>query len=212
MYSRKLNGKVLEFGHEGVLYRNSFVMYDRKSDSLWVHTTGECVKGEMKGSQLKFIPSTITSWEQWKTKHPKTLVLPGKGVGGFMGTYSLKADSAEKFGVSVGQGDDAKLYLVNDLMKHSVIHDKFMGKNVAVFFNANDLHGTAWDCGNNKFKSRLGKFVDQRGRAWDMMLGRPVDAKNDSEKMTPLPATMWLVNRWNGFYPKSTTWTEAKKL
>jgi hypothetical protein len=29
VYSRRLEGRTLTFGHEGVLYKNSFVMYDR---------------------------------------------------------------------------------------------------------------------------------------------------------------------------------------
>src|SRR5439155_1161397 len=77
----------LSFGHEGILYENSFVMYDRKTESLWVHVTGRAVWGPLKGKQLEFVPSTVTTWSQWKAAHPRTLVLPGFRRGGFMGTY-----------------------------------------------------------------------------------------------------------------------------
>ncbi len=40
MYDRRTNGQTLSFGHAGILYRNSFVMYDRTTESLWVHVTG----------------------------------------------------------------------------------------------------------------------------------------------------------------------------
>ncbi len=60
MYGRELDGKTYTFGHEGVLYRQSFVMYDKQTDSLWVHTTGEAIKGALKGKVLTFLPSTVT--------------------------------------------------------------------------------------------------------------------------------------------------------
>ncbi len=66
MYGRKLGEKTLSFGHEGVLYRRSFVMYDRETESLWVHVTGEAIKGELKGNRLDFSPSEVVSWRTWK--------------------------------------------------------------------------------------------------------------------------------------------------
>ena len=56
MYRRELNGEVLTFGHAGILYQNSFVMYDKKTDSLWVHATGRAETGPMKGNTLTFFP------------------------------------------------------------------------------------------------------------------------------------------------------------
>ena len=82
MYGRQLEGETLSFGHEGILYENSFVMYDRKTESLWVHVTGRAVWGPLKGKQLEFVPSTVTTWQQWKAAHPRTLVLPGFRRGG----------------------------------------------------------------------------------------------------------------------------------
>ena len=43
MYERTLDGQELRFGHEGVLYENSFIMYDKGTESLWVHVTGEAI-------------------------------------------------------------------------------------------------------------------------------------------------------------------------
>ena len=48
----------MSFGHAGILLENSFVMYDRGTDSLWVHVTGRAVWGPLKGEQLEFVPST----------------------------------------------------------------------------------------------------------------------------------------------------------
>ena len=75
VYSRKVDDQVLSFGHEGTLYERSFIMYDKQTDSLWVHTTGEAVVGEYQGKVLEFLPSTVTTWKRWRGDHPSTLVL-----------------------------------------------------------------------------------------------------------------------------------------
>ena len=50
MHERRLNGVTLEFGHAGILYRNSFVMYERETDSLWVHVSGRAEVGARPGA------------------------------------------------------------------------------------------------------------------------------------------------------------------
>ncbi len=67
MYGRKLGETTYSFGHEGILYRQSFIMYDKQTYSKWIHTTGEAVQGPCKGKVLTFLPNTVTSWKKWKT-------------------------------------------------------------------------------------------------------------------------------------------------
>ena len=50
-------------------------MYDRETDSLWSHLLGEAMKGPLKGSELKQIPSVMTDWKTWRTQHPESTVL-----------------------------------------------------------------------------------------------------------------------------------------
>lgn len=207
MYGRNIGDRIVEFGHEGVLYRNSFIMYDRDTESLWVHTTGECIKGDLKGRQLEFLPSVVTTWGAWKKQHPKSLVLEGEKARGFMGTFTLTREKADDFGLSIGQGDDVKLYPIRELLKRRAIHDTFDGEPVVILFDGNALHGTAWRPGDVRLRWNGKAFVDAKGRRWDMMLGQPVGAKDDSEKLEPVAATQWLIKRWKGFYPKSETWT-----
>ena len=176
MYSSKVDDKVLTFGHEGILYRRSFVMYDRGTNSLWVHTTGECVKGELKGKQLKFIPSVVTRWGDWKAKHPNSKVLEGKKAKGFMGSYTLMKNK-KKFGISVGEGEQANLYPIVELEKQPVIHDTLGENKIVVLYDARGQFATAWNNPNNiqfEWDREQKSFVDQQGKAWNMMLGAPV--------------------------------------
>ena len=205
MYSSKVDDKILAFGHEGVLYRRSFVMYDRGTGSIWVHTTGECVKGKLKGKQLKFIPSVVTRWGDWKDKYPNSKILEGKKAKGFMGSYRL-TKKKDKFGISVGEGEQSNLYPIVELEKQRVIHDTLGEDKIVIFFDTEGQFATAWKNPENrqfKWDGEQQSFVDQQGKPLNMMLGGPVsDLKSDS-RMRSLPATAWLIQRWKGFYPKS---------
>lgn len=77
---------MLSFGHAGILCGNSFVMYDRQTRSLWVHVTGRAESGPLQGKRLTFVPSTVTTWQQWRAAYPHARVLPGRRSGSFMGT------------------------------------------------------------------------------------------------------------------------------
>ena len=67
----------LVFGSSGFLYRSNKLMYDAATHSLWNQFTGRPVVGPLTGSGilLKTRPVVITSWADWKARHPNTKVL-----------------------------------------------------------------------------------------------------------------------------------------
>lgn len=77
MYSTQVNGKVLEFGTSGFLYRSNKLMYDRGTNTLWKQFLGEPVVGPLADSDIKLelLPSVVTTWGEWVTAHPDTTVL-----------------------------------------------------------------------------------------------------------------------------------------
>jgi len=58
-----------------MLWRNSLVMMDEETGSLWSHVVGEALQGAFKGKVLKTLPAVQTSWEAWFKQHPNTKVL-----------------------------------------------------------------------------------------------------------------------------------------
>jgi hypothetical protein len=50
-------------------------MYDRDTRSLWSQITGEAIAGPAEGRKLEELPSQLTTWADWKTAHPDSLVL-----------------------------------------------------------------------------------------------------------------------------------------
>ncbi len=75
MHARQVDDRTLSFIVSGKLWRNSLIMQDKETGSLWSHVTGECLEGEYEGKQLKMIPVVQTTWREWVQDHPETRVL-----------------------------------------------------------------------------------------------------------------------------------------
>ena len=76
MYVRpEIDGQPATFGVSGKLWRDSLVMYDRTSFSLWSQVQGRAVAGSREGARLNELPSIVTTWAAWKELHPDSLVL-----------------------------------------------------------------------------------------------------------------------------------------
>ncbi len=65
----------MTFGVSGLLYKANVLMYDRQSESLWSQALRRAVAGPLTGRRLEVLPSTVTSWEKWRKRHPDTEVL-----------------------------------------------------------------------------------------------------------------------------------------
>jgi hypothetical protein len=74
-YDRRVDGRVLDFGTSGMLFNSSLVMYDRQTESLWSHFTGEAVVGFLTGTRLDVLPVATVSWADWRAANPEGMVL-----------------------------------------------------------------------------------------------------------------------------------------
>ena len=76
-----LDGKELTIGVSGMLRKNALVMYDRETETLWSHFTGEGLAGPNKGKKLKMLQSTPRIlWPDWVAAYPDTKVLKVDGL------------------------------------------------------------------------------------------------------------------------------------
>ncbi|MCK5433335.1 MAG: DUF3179 domain-containing protein [Gammaproteobacteria bacterium] len=85
-FSASINGKSHTFGVSGLLYNSDVLLYDRQTDSLWSQLMSKAISGPHKGRRLNSLPVIHTTWQDWKTRHPETLVLSTKT--GFGRDYS----------------------------------------------------------------------------------------------------------------------------
>ena len=217
MYRRELEGRVLSFGHAGILYQSSFVMYDRETNSLWVHVTGRAHSGPLTGKQLTFMPSTVTRWDQWKAAHPNTKVLPGYRRGGFMGTYT-GLRGGRNIGLVVVVKFKGRLYRFRDLKAEPLVNDRFNGAELLVYYSSKQGTATAW---NRKLDGRTLTFRvsenrgprdhrllrdDQTGSLWSWLTGTAESGTLKGKRLGQLLYNPILNDRFRAHYPKGSTW------
>ena len=212
MYRRQLDDRVLSFGHAGILYEQSFIMYDRQTESLWVHVTGEAAFGPLKGKRLEFMPSTVTSWANWKKNYPLTRVLPGYRRGGFMGTY-VGPFRSDILGLAVVVKLKGKLYPYPVLKRQNLVNDEFNGAKVVVFYSPEDATGTAWrreldgralTFEQSDRKDALGNVLlrdKETGSLWSWLRGEAVEGQLKGRTLRQLLYNPILNDRFAAFYP-----------
>lgn len=65
----------LNFGVSGLLYNSDVLLYDRQTKSLWSQLKGEAISGKLKGTSLPVLPVVHTTWREWQSRHPDSVVL-----------------------------------------------------------------------------------------------------------------------------------------
>jgi len=84
VFDRRVDGQTLEFGVSGLLYQSNLLLFDRQPatpgsphESLWSQLQFRAVTGPAaaRGAALALVPFAVTTWADWKQRHPETLVL-----------------------------------------------------------------------------------------------------------------------------------------
>ena len=70
-----IDGETHTFGVSGLLYNSDVLLYDRQTQSLWSQLMNKAISGPHRGKSLVSLPIFHTTWQDWKTRHPDTLVL-----------------------------------------------------------------------------------------------------------------------------------------
>jgi Protein of unknown function (DUF3179) len=157
VYDRELAGRTLSFGVSGALYRNSLIMYDRETGSRWSHLLGAAVHGPLKGTALEMIPHRFTSWGEWRSEHPRTLVLspdlaPYDSYEGYYESSQTGIIDRRRADPRLDPKDlvlgvmspSAKAYAYEDLARLGRIRDQLAGKDVEVVYDADSRTAEAF--------------------------------------------------------------------
>jgi len=155
---------VKEFGVSGLLYNSDVLLYDRETESLWSQILAKSINGPLKGNSLKPLPLTHTSWQDWQTQHPDSLVLSTNT--GYTRDYSKSpyggyeksnkiffpvSASDQRFHnkewvLGVNIGESFKAYPFSELEKTtSPVIDSISGHRVEVFFDRENSSASARD-------------------------------------------------------------------
>lgn len=66
--------KVLEFGISGLLHNSNVLLYDRTDQALWSQVGLSAISGPHAGESLDHLPWQITTFEQYRRRHPSGTV------------------------------------------------------------------------------------------------------------------------------------------
>ena len=74
MFRAEIDGRALTFFHTNMVGMN-FTFVDRETGTRWQQETGEAFDGTLKGRRLEIHPFLITTWKEWRQRHPRTQVM-----------------------------------------------------------------------------------------------------------------------------------------
>ena len=151
-FDARVNGQALRFGVSGLLRNSDLVMWDNATTSLWQQITGEAIVGELAGTQLEFLSTSIVSYADAVESFPDAVSL-ARDTGfeidyGFNG-YTSYSSSERPFlfdgdvdprfpalsrvvGVSVG--DENKGYPFETISTELAVNDEVDGVPIAVLW------------------------------------------------------------------------------
>lgn len=217
MYARTVDRQVLTFGHSGCMVDQSFIFFDRQTDSHWVQATGRCIDGRFAGKQLERIPATQTTWAQWRAMHPTTWVLAKPALERYRTNpwYLHESGQTEKkLGLAVFTGSSQKLYPVDILATDVLVRDTIGGRPVLVVYDSASRTAVAYDPMIDGTAAELdivegadGKWLVERAgwNVWSALTGRP---RFDSTQagLAQLPSSLFVMAHWPKHFPGSAVY------
>lgn len=158
------DGNALTFEIVGLNGMN-FVMRDRQTGSRWQQATGEAIAGPLKGKRLELYPFLLTTWKEWRRRHPETLalvpdsrrsagyermrrVLAGQRIGrqrplrGLLREDSRLSPHEQIIGLEAGGAH--KAYPLERLKRERVISDEVGGEPVVLIYEVGSETTTAF--------------------------------------------------------------------
>jgi hypothetical protein len=208
VYVREVEGIETTLGVSGALWRDSLVLYDRKTVTLWSQVNSAAIHGPLEGKQLKQIPSVLTTWAEWRKLHPDTLVLRPTADSREGSPYDGYFENPERFGIFGRENPDDRLpgktlvlgvhslkeaaaVPISALESHGIVEGR-VGATPFVTMALPGGTGFAYDRRVDgqrlDFKrDAQGRFVDTRsGSSWDPETGIAVDGPMKGESLSRL--------------------------
>lgn len=222
VYARTLGDRTATFIVSGKLWRNSLIMQDLETGSLWSHVTGEALHGSATGQRLQVIPSVQTTWEAWVREHPETKVLK-KDRSITSSVYEGYFEDPDRIGMFRAR------WLMERMPGKALVHGVARGPHALAAVDAT-LDGLAsatlgedtvvlWrgaDGGVRAFLADIeGEDLELRtapsgaledrptGSTWDLDRGVALSGPLAGRELEELPVTTAYWFAWSAFYPNT---------
>jgi len=226
VYARDLDGKTLTFGVSGKLIRNSLVMYDRETYTLWSHLTGEALSGPLLGHRLQQVLSEQTTWGRWRAQHPQTQMLKVDPTDQRPDPYRYYYSSSEagvkgrkhvdnrlptkERVIGVRLGGEVKAYSFSALARARVVDDVLGGMPLVVVFDGVSESGAVYrrDPAGRLLTFAPGpnalSMVDaETGSTWEGLSGDAIAGPTKGAQLEQVVITYSFWFGWVDFYPNT---------
>ena len=202
---------------------------DRETRTRWQQETGEAFDGPHKGQRLEIHPFLITTWAEWRARHPKTAVMTP--VPGLSELYDLmwrtiQARTPDRAGppsdrtlrgeedsrlpayepvVGLEAGAATRAYPLDLLRKERVVNDQPGGEPVLVVYvpDSDTVTVFARRLGTRTltFNLRGSDLVDgETGSRWNAY-GECLDGELKGSRLKALVGVRQFWWAWAAFYP-----------
>lgn len=227
-------GRHRTFGTSGLLYRSNKLLFDEEAMSLWSTLEGRPVIGELVGAglELEIYPVVTTSWNEWLTMHPGSLVLSidtgydrdyseGAAYREYFGTDRLMFDVPEiddrlenkdevlaillrPKGSSRNEERKALALSVEFLENNPLHHLDHAGYNLVVVTSREGAN-RVYDAAQHRFLKQDGDgtLVDARGSRWHLSEDALVRADGSGEARPRVPARRAFWFGWYAQFPET---------
>lgn len=124
------------FGNQGDLYLNAMTWFDHDTGSVWSQPMGEAILGPLTGTGLELLPSSLSTWADWKRQFPDTLALDV--------TTRRPVFDVDRQAVVVVSGGDTLAVTVPDLREVGIVNETVGGEPVVVALLAGSDRPVVW--------------------------------------------------------------------
>ena len=238
--TRTPSGKPYTFGTSGLLYRSNKLMVDRQTLSLWSNLTGEPQIGRLATSpvRLELLPVTLTTWKEWRTRHPRTTVItldpemvkrwgfdyrPGvadRRRAGVRFPVPITSDALEERDevFAVRLAGMAKAYPLAAVLDQRVINDRVGDEPLVLVGDKASGAVRAYRRGERTFKAgdMPDELVDEAGRRWTvgeeaLVPAAPAEAgAGDGAALARVPGHRAFWFGWYAFFPDAELYGAAR--
>lgn len=206
MHDRQFEGQTLVFGNQGALYKTAMTWFDHATGSIWSQPIGRALVGELRGAALDQIPSTLDTWEGFRTRHPDALVLSN----GLDGPRLILATPRENWVIGLALGDAAAAVDFGHARAAGLVQLTVGDEPVLVWVDATTGTVRAYlrrvanrllefePAGNGGLRDR------ETSTLWSAANGLALSGPLAGQALSPVPWTSSFDWAWRDFYPNST--------
>lgn len=185
VFKRNIKNEPLMFGVAGSLYKNTDLLFDTKSESLWSQFDGRALVGNMIGAKLETLPFNILSFKEASKLYPDARILSFRT--GFQRSYEVDPFNDYRTNEEI---IGKTTYSDTTLKKKSIVYGfQFQNKYYALDKEELINLGSLSFLINN---SKLTFTIEQ---------GRPILVDTTEKIEIPVFTSYWFV--WYDFYPNT---------